>query len=210
MKMRDGNTFLIMNRGKHSDLVVLREIYFENQNEYFKYFVPQGTVLDIGANTGIFANYTSKRFGKKVISYEASSKNFDYWKINMHMNHNPIKGNNLAISKESKGKLKLYLTKEGSGGNSILKQNIRGDKFELVDQIRLDEILTDEIDFMKIDVEGAEFEILFSLKKLEVPRIAMEVHAHPDYKMKDLVALLERFGYLVKTTSALILAEKRK
>jgi molybdenum cofactor biosynthesis enzyme MoaA len=56
------------------------------------------------------------------------------------------------------------------------------------------------IDLLKLDCEGAEYEILFSLPDAEfkkVNRIAMETHVTESHKTEDLVDFLRNKGYQV-------------
>ena len=54
---------------------------------------------------------------------------------------------------------------------------------------------------MKIDCEGAEYEILFSLSKKElekIKKISMEFHNYGEYTGEDLAKFLHKNGFKIK------------
>ena len=122
--------------------------------------------IDIGANKGIYTKSLLKRFPSiECHLFEPSDINFQELK-----NKFPEKNifiNKKALSKTSEESY-LYSDKPGSGLSSLTKrdlkdQNISFDIEEKVDIIRFDEYWTDlskKIDFVKIDVEGHELDVL--------------------------------------------------
>ena len=76
-------------------------------------------------------------------------------------------------------------------------------KEEIVEKISFKNFLktTRQIDFLKIDCEGAEYEILFSLSKKElhkIKKISMEAHNYGKYTGEDLARFLQKNNFKVK------------
>ena len=152
-------------------------------------------VVDAGAHVGLFSLVAST-FAKEVISIEPHPVNFKLLQFNLEINNArniiPI---NKALWSESKT-LTLY---EGghTGAHTILK-NV-GDKKFNVSSKTLKDILDEfgEIDLLKMDIEGAEFEVLGKLdgKILEnVRNMVAECHLETG-DINRLEKVLKENGY---------------
>ena len=143
------------------------------EDEIIEHFTPkQGDiVIDIGAHIGRYTIIASKRVGinGKVVAIEASPSNFEMLNRNIQLNQltNIISLNHVVYSKETK--LKLYSPGQESGHtiyNTIISDRATNEeKFVKVNANTLDYILQSkgikqEVNWIKIDVEGAEFEVL--------------------------------------------------
>jgi FkbM family methyltransferase len=144
------------------------------EDEIIAHFTPKrgDIVVDIGAHIGRYTIISSKRVGTngKVVAIEASPSNFEILNRNIKLNQlaNIINLNHVVYSKETK--LKLYLPGEESGHtiyNTVISDRARNeDKFVEVNANTLDYLLQskgikqEQINWIKIDVEGAEFEVL--------------------------------------------------
>ena len=166
-------------------------------------------VIDIGAHIGLYTIISSKRLGAngKVVAIEADPSNFEMLKSNIKLNQltNVIPLNYAVYSKETK--LKLYLPSGGESGftkyNTIMPNWINTqEKFVEVNAntldylLQLNEIRQEEVNWIKIDVEGAEFEVLKGatnvLSKSKDVAILMELHGPPHIyrpKVEELVNL---------------------
>uniref|UniRef100_A0A6C0DCE5 Methyltransferase FkbM domain-containing protein n=1 Tax=viral metagenome TaxID=1070528 RepID=A0A6C0DCE5_9ZZZZ len=154
--------------------------------------------IDIGANIGYHSIYMSKKF-KQVYSFEPQKEIFNILNLNIKKNNitNIITYNN-AVGNENK-KIKLSCS-NNSIHNSIKK--IDEDGCESVNMIRLDDIQRlNNIGYIKIDVEGYEYNVLLgaiNLIKKYRPIIIFE--EHNDIKMFDTpntINLLEELNYEV-------------
>jgi FkbM family methyltransferase len=144
------------------------------EDEIIEHFTPKrgDIVVDIGAHIGHYTIIASKRVGAngKVVAIEASPSNFKILNRNIRLNQltNIISLNHVVYSKETK--IKLYLPGEESGNtiyNTVISDRARNeDKFVEVNANTLDYLLQskgikqEQINWIKIDVEGAEFEVL--------------------------------------------------
>jgi FkbM family methyltransferase len=143
------------------------------EDEIIEHFTPkQGDiVIDIGAHIGRYTIIASKRVGMngKVVAIEASPSNFEMLNRNIQLNQltNIISLNHVVYSKEAK--IKLYLPGQESGHtiyNTIISDRATNEKFVETNANTLDYLLQsngikqEQINWIKIDVEGAEFEVL--------------------------------------------------
>jgi FkbM family methyltransferase len=153
------------------------------KNEYIFYvdYLQEGmTVFDIGANIGelslLFSRFVSS--SGQVHAFEASQLTFDKLAtICKISNYSQIYLNHLAVADQSKiMKLNVY-DEEHSGWNSLADRplenygiKIKPTHVEEVRSITLDEYCKyKEIDFihlLKIDVEGAEYQVMLGAKSL--------------------------------------------
>ena len=165
-------------------------------------------VIDIGAHIGLYTIISSKRVGAqgKVVAIEADPENFEMLNSNIKLNQltNVIPLNYAVFSKETK--IKLYLPSGESGFtkyNTIMPNWINTqEKFVEVNAntldylLQLNKIRQEEVNWIKIDVEGAEFEVLKGatnvLSKSKDVAILMELHGPPHIyrpKVEELVNL---------------------
>jgi FkbM family methyltransferase len=168
------------------------------ENEIIEHFTPKirDVVVDIGAHIGRYSIISSKRVDKngKVIAIEAHPHNFEILNRNIKLNKltNIITLNHAVYSKETK--LKLYLPDEESGFtiyNTIMVNRTKPEeKFIEVNANTLDNLLQQnginhaDVNWIKIDVEGAEFEVLKGatnvLSKSKDIALLIEVHNLPN------------------------------
>src|SRR5215217_730238 len=169
-----------------------------HEDDIIKRFTPKegDIVVDIGAHIGLYTIISSKRVGAngKVVAIEAHPGNFEMLNSNIKLNQltNVIPLNYAVYSKETK--VKLYLPSGESGFtkyNTIMPNWINAqEKFVEVNAntldylLQLNEIRQEEVNWIKIDVEGAEFEVLKGatnvLSKSKDIAILMELHGPPD------------------------------
>jgi FkbM family methyltransferase len=162
------------------------------EDEIIELFTPKegDVVIDIGAHMGRYTIIGAKRVGTKgkVVAIEANPSNFEMLNRNIKLNRltNIISLNNAVYSKETK--IKLYLPGEELGHttyNTVMSDRARTeDKFVEVSANTLDYLLQlneiTDVNWVKIDVEGAEFEVLKGasnvLSKSKDIALLIEVH----------------------------------
>lgn len=140
-----------------------------------KYIRPGDVVVDIGAHIGVFSLLFSKLVGNsgEVISFEPDTKTFSLLSKNIAINNvKNIRINQLAVSNQNE-EISFYLY--GSGQNSIgrlsesmpergLSENV---PIVHIEAISLDDFLGDaRVDFIKMDIEGAEGSAFLGMKKI--------------------------------------------
>lgn len=166
-----------------------------------KYFSlkENGVFVDIGANIGKYSIVLGRQLKKgKVVSIEAERGNFETLKKNIGLNKlENIFPMNVACSNKE-GKLTFYIDPYSTGGHSLkpLKENKKVE----VDAKKLDSILKilkiKKVDLIKIDVEGAELEVLkgaTSTLKKSHPKIIFE--AWDNKRLDEIRNFLREFKY---------------
>lgn len=161
---------------KAMDEVCKTQVY---QNRGFK--VEEGDVwLDCGAQIGSFTIWALKHGASKVISVEPHPDNQALLKHNTYLN---IKEDCVDIKRgavrwelpEEKERL-LWVSKDkNTYRHSTFK--VRGRESIPVDYFRFEDLLTDEVTAVKMDIEGAEREILENITDWKnVRKLVFEYH----------------------------------
>ncbi len=191
----------------------LLEDRFENKELRFteRFLQPGMTVLDIGANQGFYTLLASKRVGTqgKVLAFEPSPRERRRLKLHVWLNH----CHNVEVSGAALGavsgneELHIVLGSE-SGCNSLRPPDVSQPTRKLPVQVeRLSDTLKarniSKVDFIKLDVEGAELAVLQGASDLlsmePRPVILAEVEDRRTqpwgYPAKDILLFLEKLGY---------------
>ncbi len=133
----------------------LEEIFIE---EIYKQQLPDNAVIiDCGANIGLSVIYLKMRFPQAVIvAYEPDDFNFkilqknieSYGFKNIELRKEAVWIENTRLNFLNKGSLSSRITDDADkNGMEIIA-------------IRLKDILKENIDFLKIDIEGAEYQVI--------------------------------------------------
>jgi FkbM family methyltransferase len=140
----------------------------------------KGTCIDIGANIG----FTTLLMGEKaseVYAFEPEKSNFQLLKSNVEANIDKlgkISLFNFAVGNENK-KVDLYLCDFNRGMHRTYPSKWCKDKVQ-VQMIRLDDLIDNKIDFIKMDIEGAEFPALKGMIQiLETSHPTLMIEFHP-------------------------------
>jgi FkbM family methyltransferase len=188
-------------RDNGSDVIILREMFIhQDYRESAQHFSPN-VIFDIGANIGLAGCYFAAIFPhSEIYGFEPESGAYRVAEINYR---------NIR-----RGKLfKVALTSQNGEAN-ILSSDICscGQKLEMYDPssnwrrekvktYRLDDLIRTENlpipDLLKIDVEGAEYDVLLGLGDIaqKVKGIVMEVHS--DVLWEKCSSFLSENGFLV-------------
>jgi FkbM family methyltransferase len=133
---------------------------------------PGEVILDIGSQFGDYALIWEKKFGCRVYSFEISYENFTILKKNLEINRSGIKAYNLAVGNGDE----IEFVFDGS----MFKKEDNG---KPVRTVRLDEWVRENDvtpETLKIDVEGAEYEVLQGAEETISavrPKIILETHS---------------------------------
>ncbi len=125
---------------------------------------PGSTVIDIGANIGVFALYAAYCQAKRVLAYEPNTQAYGCLVRNVRENHleRIITAYPLAVASTADRTVKFPV--QASPFNAILdSEALQG--FEWVNTTTLQEIVKEQrlghVELLKMDCEGAEYEIVF-------------------------------------------------
>lgn len=144
---------------------------------------PNDVVVDIGAHRGGFTSYAALHTSNTVLAFEPDPTNFS--RLEEHVKRNNLRNiiaHNVAIGGET-GKSKLYISTSSSRHSLYSDHGVTDDIILQADVnvISLDECLRnlELVSLLKMDCEGAEFEILMhaedkTLNKIQ--KLVMETH----------------------------------
>jgi FkbM family methyltransferase len=162
---------------------------------------PADVLLDLGANIGAVTRLFLERGARHVVAVEPEPRNFELLLLNTAAYDGRVTTLNLAVAEE-RGVRSLWLHPgPNRGAHSIAMRKSAASC--LVPCHTLAELVEPhEPTLLKIDIEGAEYELLDSLATLPccVRGIAIELHFdEPDWRLRlapRLVAGLERQGFV--------------
>ncbi|MGA8365704.1 MAG: FkbM family methyltransferase [Candidatus Acidiferrales bacterium] len=187
---------------------------FENAERAFvgNFLRPGMTELDIGAHHGYYSLLFSKKAGPegKVVAFEPSPR--ERGRLALHLRINRCK--NVAVETcalgEAEGTEQLYLADPSESGCNSLRKPAVSSRTELV-SVRtkcLDRVLQERgierVDFIKLDVEGAELSVLKGATELlhrrPRPVILAEVQdirtRSWGYPAREIIRFLSGVGYI--------------
>ena len=173
-----GSRMFIPPEGRQRDLIL--DCYEPGVSACLRRLLRPGMVFcDVGANIGVFTLMAAHQVGPqgRVFSFEPVPENFAVLRRNVEANHH---ANIVCIPKavaQHNGNSRLFLSRF-CGSHSLVSEPIeyRGEFLE-VETVRLDSVPSlDRIDVLKIDVEGAELEVLEGLGHLR-PQVILEYNS---------------------------------
>lgn len=138
----------------------------------------EGVVIDIGAHKGLVSCYIAKKYPKvKVYAYEPVKENYEALLKHIKLNGlDNIIPHNLAVTKDGRD-VEIFTDPQNNSGGSTLygSGNVQKVKSTTLEDI-FKTYKIDTLDLLKIDCEGAEFEILDTPILEKVKRLRGEFH----------------------------------
>lgn len=194
-------------RTSSSDMTLIYEILLKSKYKS-EYYLPEKLnpkiIFDIGGNIGITSIYLAKLFPDSLIySFEPMPENFEILQKNISQYKN-IRAFNYGLGSKN-GSFKVYLSSdpENYGGISFYPDaHGNQEKSYISCEVKnVNEIINDleveSIDLIKIDTEGAEYDILSTLK-VDILRgtswITGELHGNRDFELLD---YLDSIGFSI-------------
>lgn len=159
-------------------------------------------IVDVGANVGAFSIMASKRFpNSEVHAFELVRENYEFASEQLNAYANVTIQNTAMVG--SNKPVGVFLHQANPGGHKPIFDNstetyLNSDTFteaagpiwqkSEVDSISFNDFMIenniDKIDFLKLDCEGSEYEILFHIDEHnlwnKISRISMELHGRGD------------------------------
>ena len=137
------------------------DIHYQKRYRWyvFKHIPQRRVMIDVGANIGIFARPAAHVF-EKVICFEPVEKNFVVLEKNMQGLHN-VELHNLGLSDRAQ-RAKFELKTLKCGQSQQVEEWSQDPEFEPYecDLITLDSFGLEQVDWIKVDVEGYEMQVL--------------------------------------------------
>lgn len=215
LNLLQGNKLMVMNyknglkvifRPNTYDAIINCDIFGYGEYDSFNSDEKFERIIDIGAQTGVFALRALSSMGNKKVKLtcvEAIRGNFDILKKNIESNG--FSASTHLINKAAWGKsgqvIKIYKNADNSGGHSIFKGRKHKDiNIEEVQTISLENIMGGyNCDLLKVDIEGSEYDLIYNapldiLQKIS--KIIMEVHGS-DQDINNLAKFIEDSGFRV-------------
>ena len=142
----------------------LQDVVDVHYQQRYRYYVYQNiprkrTMIDIGANIGIFAKPSAELF-ERVICFEPVPKNFEVLEKNLE-NYNNVELHCLGISNQPQT-AKFSMKTLKCGQSQQVTEYSDDPEYENFDctLVTLDQYNFDRVDWIKIDVEGFEDAVL--------------------------------------------------
>ena len=168
------------------------------------------TVIDVGANIGLFAKYMYSKNANKVILVEANPNLKD--KIH-NLLDNDLKRSSVYLSPiySEKKKVVFNYSDENSAIGSVAFDPTMGIEYEsLTHQIELETITLDEIieneninriSLFKCDIEGGEYDLIPSLTDRQmsmIDKFMIEIHQNKNNEIQPILNKLTSHGFRYK------------
>ena len=166
-------------------------------------------VVDCGANLGAYTTKVAQldRGKVRVYSYEPCPENFALLRRNIEVNGlENVRAFQAAVG-GARGRRRLYLSNKFSVMHSVVGGD-RGRSVEVA-ALTLADIVEanalERVDHLKMDVEGAEYEIFQAasdalLKKIRA--LSLEYHPHPEHDVSQLIERFRDCGFRVERSGS--------
>ncbi|HOX56826.1 MAG TPA: FkbM family methyltransferase [Candidatus Paceibacterota bacterium] len=208
---KDSHSYVLLGRprtGSSTDLFVLREVLAEETYRDVLPLLPDRAlrVVDIGANLGATTIWLSRKVRlKQAFCFEPEPDSFRLLRFNLAKNGCSCA---CAIPKAVGGKsrtARMVLDEHSPGGTNIYatpadNQASIGSSIEVVALSEWLRETPDQFDLLKMDCEGAEWEIVRNTPASELARfgaVAAEIHEDPERQqpVESFAELIESRGF---------------
>jgi FkbM family methyltransferase len=190
------------------DLRYLFHEIFEAGTYLFSTDNSRPLILDCGSNIGMSILFFKKLYpDARIVGFEAEPVTFERLTSNVKQNGlRDVVLNHCALT-DKEGSVEFYRDRNTMGSKqSSLERKRKDGESVVVPARRLSSFITEEIDMLKLDVEGAEVSVLQDLKDTGrltmIKQIHLEYHHHIDGKedkLSTMLGMLENqgFGYQI-------------
>ncbi|PSO83532.1 MAG: hypothetical protein BRC41_11990 [Cyanobacteria bacterium QH_9_48_43] len=209
-KVQDFLMFIEPEAPMYNELVIGNGYHEKCTTNLINNYLKDGmTFIDVGANIGYFTLVAARKVEKngRVFSFEPELENFDLLSKNVELNRlNNITFENIALS-NLEGEIVLNKDPNSKGRHSICISRegwvpIRCKAMRLDAYFKKTQIHIKQIDFIKIDAEGAELAILKGMENLIDPKktlilleFSKKLIIESGSTVKDFVDYLSEIGY---------------
>lgn len=196
--------FLVHYHNKEETLRIKKEV-FSQHTYYVELFNPSPFIIDAGAHIGMTTLYFKKQFpGAEILAIEPNKTNFKLLEQNVW--ENGLDGVETTQAALTGSGTQVSLNKDATDSwlstASLHERAWSGEQETVpvtVPSIQLSSLITRHVDLLKLDIEGAEQEVLFEAKEQLplVKKILMEFHPRGDQSLEEIEELLEARGFSV-------------
>ncbi|HJS54514.1 MAG TPA: FkbM family methyltransferase [Chitinophagaceae bacterium] len=176
-------------------LYSLREIFIDEIYK-IKFDKPDPYIVDCGANIGLSVLYLKTLYpDARIIAFEPDQSSFSLLKVNCS-NLKDVTVLNKAVWKENTN---IIFESSGSLSSKIVKET-PATGTNIVEAIRLKDYLDRPIDLLKLDIEGAEYEVLRDAKDGlgSIKNLFIEYHGkfEQNGELNEIFSLLYDAGFV--------------
>jgi FkbM family methyltransferase len=175
-----------------------KEELFQLEMYKFKASRPNPRIIDCGANLGMSIIYFKQLYpNASIIAFEADEHIFSFLKKNVEsFGYNDVELINKAVWNCDDT---LSFIVEGGAGGRIEEETSKG-KYKKVVCTSLKKYLTGrKVDFLKIDIEGAEFEVIKDCENelKNIDYLFIEYHSMPDREqnLHKILEIVQKAGF---------------
>ncbi|MCB9077208.1 MAG: FkbM family methyltransferase [Anaerolineaceae bacterium] len=188
------------------EIFILKEYFFQTDK-------PKPYVLDVGAHIGLATLYFKKLYpDAEIVAFEPNPKYFKLLQKNIRQNRlTDVQLHQAAVS-QKEGEITFYHTENNSGWDASVIESmapIPNPQSITVQSVKLSHYINRTVDLLKIDIEGAETQVLEEIQpKLKyVNQINIEYH-HSDKNHANQIAktinILHNQAYTLKIRQMLL------
>ncbi len=197
------NRYKIIFKDPKAFLYSVKELFVE---EIYKFKAQDDTpyIIDCGSYIGTSILFFKTQYpNSKILAFEPDNSNFELLNKNIkNWDLKNIEIQNAAIWIDNLG---VNFIADGNMASKIDESNNTDhNENQKTKSVRLKDLLTEKIDFLKIDIEGAEYEVLLDCEsKLSfVENLFIEYHGNYNemYKLNKILNILieNNFKYYIK------------
>jgi FkbM family methyltransferase len=182
-----------------------REI-FEKQIYRFETDSKIPFIIDAGANIGLSIIYLKELYpNSRIIAFEPDSSVFEVLKANVK--NSSLTDVELVKKALWSSETTLEFLSEGSDGGRMVNLEDSAKKIT-VETVRLRDFLCQPVDFLKMDIEGAETEVLRDVQDLlpNVSNLFVEYHsfANGPQTLSEVIEIISNAGFRLHICPCLI------
>ncbi|MEX1239153.1 MAG: FkbM family methyltransferase, partial [Cyclobacteriaceae bacterium] len=170
--------------------------------EVYKFYSanPKPLILDCGANIGLSVIYFKKLFPKsQIVAFEPDTLIFE--KLKSNILEFGFDGVELVKKALWEKETTMSFLAEGTlGGRLVETEEISSDsRIFSIPTVRLKDYLTKSVDFLKIDIEGAEYQVISdcadSLQNVRFLFIEYHSVATEKQMLNEILSIITRAGF---------------
>jgi len=184
-----------------SFLLGIQELFTQGKNIYrFHSSKENPYIIDCGANLGMSIIFFKSIYpNSRIRAFEADPHIFSFLEKNVKsFGLKDVELINKAVWKNSEEPLTFWV-EGGAGGRIEKEKNNSAAKFIQVTTTRLKDYLNEKIDFLKIDIEGAEFDVITDCSDLlyNVDNLFVEYHGFEktEQNLHNLLSIFQKAGF---------------
>ena len=204
LTFRDGMSVAV--RRQSCDWDVIRDVFLQSgygrSFDYLRSIGDDETVIDLGANIGSFSLVAAFQNPRLVVeAYEPGPPNIRMFEMNCLAN--PGLANRIHLHHYAAGgttrTARWHFDEVNPGGSSLYGRG-NGDIVNVRAFSEIVSSVTGPIAMVKIDIEGAEYELVSATPATvweRIPALSIEIHDDPEHKLskKNLIERFQEFGF---------------